>query len=284
MNSLTAKLLRVVACGANPDVNLAVLLTHAKKNKILLHLLRALNIEGPLREQQELGISEVTKVIQTLSKLLTNYNYVFFKLVKPVRYVPADVDLLIEESQVVKAAHRIMGLGYRVAVKDPYCLTLTKGDSIIDLYVHPSLGGVIFINGQKLLEHKCLKEFDGNEVISLEGYAEALVAASHAIYKERIYTLNDYLTVEEWTSKKTIKLSQQLNCEEVLKTAINVNGKISRGMLQAPYRIPFSAWLPIWTRKLQKDSLTRATSMNILRTLPDKRTGKLLISKLVTET
>jgi len=46
-----------------------------------------------------------------------------------------------------------MGLGYRVVVKDPYCLTLTKGDSMIDLYVHPSLGGVIFINGQGLLEH-----------------------------------------------------------------------------------------------------------------------------------
>ena len=34
MNNLTEKLLRVVVCGANPDVNLAILLTHAKKNKI----------------------------------------------------------------------------------------------------------------------------------------------------------------------------------------------------------------------------------------------------------
>jgi len=46
----------------------------------------------------------------------------------------------------------IEGRGYRVAVEDPYRLTLTKGDSIIDFYVHPSLGGVIFINGQGLLE------------------------------------------------------------------------------------------------------------------------------------
>jgi hypothetical protein len=42
-----------------------------------------------------------------------------------------------------------MRLGYTVAAKDPYCITLTKGNSIIDLYLYLSLGGVIIIDGKK---------------------------------------------------------------------------------------------------------------------------------------
>jgi hypothetical protein len=284
MNGLTEKLLRVVVCGANTDANLAILLTHAKKNKMLLHLLRALNIEGPLREQQELGIRKIVEVVQTLSKLLMEYNHAFFKLIKPVSYVPADIDLLIDESQAEKAAHEIMRLGYTVAVKDPYCITLTRGDSIIDLYIHPSLGGAIIIDGQRLLEHKCPMEFNGVEIMSLERYAEALVTASHAIYKERIYTLNDYFTVERWASKKTTKLAQELRCEEALKIAINLNEKIRLGILETPYKIPLLTWLAILTRKIQTDSLTRTTSINMLKTLVNKRAGKLLTSKLTRET
>jgi hypothetical protein len=284
MGSLTAELLKAAVYSTKPDVNLATLLAHARKNKILLHVLRALNIEGPLRDQQELSIRKIVEVVQTLSKLLREYNYAFFKLIKPVSYVPADVDLLIDEGQAEKAALQIMHLGYTVAVKDPYCITLTRGDSIIDLYVHPSLGGVIIIDGQRLLEHKCPMEFNGAEIMSLERYAEALVTASHAIYKERIYTLNDYFTVERWVSKKTVKLAQEFRCEEALKIAINLNKKIRLGILETPYKIPLPIWLAILTRKLRRDSLTRATSINMLKTLVNKRTGKLLTSKLMRET
>jgi hypothetical protein len=284
MGSLTAELLKAAVYSTKPDVNLATLLAHARKNKILLHVLRALNIEGPLRDQQELSIRKIVEVVQTLSKLLREYNYAFFKLIKPVSYVPADVDLLIDEGQAEKAALQIMHLGYTVAVKDPYCITLTRGDSIIDLYVHPSLGGVIIIDGQRLLEHKCPMEFNGAEIMSLERYAEALVTASHAIYKERIYTLNDYFTVERWVSKKTVKLAQEFRCEEALKIAINLNKKIRLGILETPYKIPLPIWLAILTRKLRRDSLTRATSINMLKTLVNKRAGKLLTSKLTRET
>jgi len=127
-------------------------------------------------------------------------------------------------------------------------------------------------------------EFNGAEIRSLEGYAEALVAASHAIYKERIYTLNDYFTVEKWTSKKTLKLAQELKCEEALKTAINLNRKIRLGTLETPYKVPAPTWLAILIRKLQTDGLTRATSTGMLKTLTNKRIGELLTSKLTRET
>jgi len=56
------------------------------------------------------------------------------------------------------------------------------------------------------------------------------------------------------------------------------------GILETPYKIPLPTWLTIITRKLRADSLTRATSMNILKTLTDKRIGRLLTSKLRRET
>jgi glycerol-3-phosphate dehydrogenase len=55
-------------------------------------------------------------------------------------------------------------LSYRVAVKDSYCITFARDDSMIDLYVHLSLGGVIFIDGGKLLEYRRLGEFNGENL------------------------------------------------------------------------------------------------------------------------
>jgi hypothetical protein len=283
MGSLTTKLLNAAVYSTKPDVNLAALLTHARKNKILLHLLRTYNIEGTLREQQELSIRKIVEIVQTLSKLLKEYNYAFFKLIKPVSYVPADIDVLIDESQAEKAAHEIMLLGYTVAVKDPYCISLTKGDSIIDLYIHPSLGGAIIIDGQRLLEHRCLEEFNGAEIISLESYAEALVTASHAIYKERIYTLNDYLTIKEWADEKAFRLAEELKCEPALRFATKLNEAISKGLIETPYKIPLLAWADLLTRKILKDPQTTLTIKNLITILGSRRKLKLLTSKFTRE-
>jgi hypothetical protein len=283
MNGLTVKLLNAVVNGAKPDVNLDLLLTHAGKNKILLHLLRALNIQGSMWEQQESDIDKVIEVVQTLSKLLKNYNYAFFKLIKPISYVPADIDLLIDESQTGRAAHEIMCLGYTTAVKDPYCITLTKGNSIIDLYVHPSLGGAIFIDGQRLLEYSCIMEFNGVEIKSLESYAEALATASHAVYKEGVYTLNDYFTVRDWADGRAFQLAEELKCTSALRLAIKLNEAISRGLVETPYKIPLRIWANLLIQKILRDPQTRSTSKNLVVALGSKRGLKLLISKFTRE-
>jgi hypothetical protein len=75
-----------------------------------------------------------------------------------------------------------------------------------------------------------------------------------------------------------------LKSEEALKIAINLNREIRLGILETPYKIPLPTWLAILTRKLRRDSLTRATSINILKTLVNKRSGKLLTSRLTRET
>jgi hypothetical protein len=82
----------------------------------------------------------------------------------------------------------------------------------------------------------------------------------------------------------TIKLAQELRCEEALKVAINLNEKIRLGILETPYKIPLPTWLAILTRKLRRDSLMRVTSINMLKTLINKRAGKLMMSRLTRET
>lgn len=255
----------------------------AMKNKVLLQLLRILNINDYLRFSQEKAFSSMLQVIETLSKCLKDCEYAFFKLIKPIVYVPADVDLLVSIHHVKKTIKLIERLGYNVITKDPYCVTLSKGHSIIDLYTYPSLGGVAFIDGQKLLEHSRKVEFNGIEVKSLEPYAEAVVVAAHAIYKERIYTLNDYFTLKKTLSKRSFELAKGLHCEESLKLIIAINRNVDEGLLGLPYKIPIALWFKLMTQKLYDDKLTKTTLINLIKTLFNQRFGKQLLAKLTGE-
>lgn len=282
---MTRKLIKVLEAGRGGlDTDMNPLMEMASGNKILLHLLRTLNIQGPLRESQERAMRKIVEIVESLSRRLEGYEYAFFKLVKSISYVPADVDLLINTDQAREAAKEVMGLGYKLIVKDPYCITLTRGDSIIDLYSQPSIGGIIFIDGQRLLNHTRISEFNEVEVRTLEPYAEALTAASHAIYKEQIYTLNDYFIVKKWTTGRSFKLAEELKCRPALELSIKLNRLIEEGVLETPYKLPPPIWLKIMMRKLHEDPLTKATLTNILREMRDPCIGRLLMSRLTRRT
>jgi len=64
---------------------------------------------------------------------------------------------------------------------------------------------MINVNTERLFEYKEDIEFNGVEIQTLTPSAEALVTMAHSIYKERIYTLNDYITVKNLMSKKTVR-------------------------------------------------------------------------------
>ena len=188
------------------EVDLSSLIDLASKNKVLLQLLVKLDVKNSLRESQEETLENIVRLVEFLSKDLDGFSFAFFKLVKPVSYVPADIDVLVKYDEREEIIRRIKELGFRVKVKEPFCTTLVKDSFIIDVYVHPTLGGMIYMNGQRLLDYVSIKEFNGIKIRTLEGYVEALVSAAHAIYKECIYTLNDYFTVKEWQRKKLLGL------------------------------------------------------------------------------
>ncbi|MCD6244392.1 MAG: hypothetical protein J7J65_04060 [Candidatus Korarchaeota archaeon] len=251
----------------------------ASLNKVLLQFLRDLDLRGDLREREEMRYDMFIKAINEISGRLEGLNYAFFKILKPA-YVPSDIDLLIDNTHLVSAISKLKELGYVTEVIEPYCITLSSPRSIIDLYLHPTMGGVIYLDGKRLLEFRREIYFNGVRIPALEGYVEALVSAAHAIFKERIYTLNDYLVLAKLSSNKTFKLAEELGCVETLLFAFKLNDSVEKGYLTLPYKVPLPLWLNILGSKVLRDPRARASLPNIIKALRDPRAGKLIFSKI----
>ena len=256
----------------------------ASLNKVLLHFLRATGFEGELRRREEARLENVVKVVERVAHIFRDLDYAFFKLVKPVIYTPSDIDILIAYDDISSAFSRLRKLGFTVKVIEPYCITMVRGASIVDLYLHPTLGGIIYLDARKLLEHRRLADFHGIEIPTLETYAEALVSIAHAVYKERIYTLNDYATVKGWFSKRTLRLAEELECQQAVGEVLNTHRLVEKHNLTLPYRIPLARWLMVLKHKISHDKVARTTLLNMPEVLRDRRVGRLILSKLVRET
>jgi hypothetical protein len=267
-----------------PDLKVESLKKLALKNKVLLQFLNVVKTDEPLRVEQEIRLRRTVQAARCLSDNLDGFDYVFFKFVKPVKYTPADIDLLVSLEDSLGVVRKIESLGYFVVVAEPYCTTLVNGESIVDVYVHPTIGGIIYLDGARLLEHVRHVEFNGFKIRTLAPHVEALVAAAHAVYKEKLYTLNDYFVIKKWVTKESFTLAKKLNCEYALKLALSLNQKIDCGQLNMPYSLPVSFWFFVLLQKFCQDKLTSATSLNVLKALKDERSGKHVTSKLTRET
>lgn len=267
----------------NSNLDLDRLVEHARKNKVLLHLFRVLDIEGPERNREEDRYAATIRVLRLVAQALKGLNYSVFKFFRPVAYVPADIDLLVSQTDFSKVLGALRELGFTPVVKDLYCITLMKGQHIIDVYVHPSFMGVALMDGEDLLGHTHSVDVDGVEVVVLEPYAEATVVAVHAVMKEAIYTINDHLTLKKWLTQKTIKMAQNMNCFAVIKQALKISREIELGLIEAPHKISPPTWLKLLSTKFVLDPRMRATSLNAMRFLANPRLGKLIISRLTRE-
>lgn len=267
---------------SNEDLKVSI--DVAAKNKVLLHFLRVMNIDGDIKVLQENMYKEFLRSLRLVANALKGIDHVFIKLRKPVRYVPSDIDVLLRRRDVGKAYSRLRSLGFRAEVVEPYTLTVTRGNIIVDLYVHPTMGNIIYIDGEKLLEYRENGFFEDVEIPVLEKPAEALIVAAHAIYKERIYTLNDYVTIKMWVSRKTVRLARDFKCLDAVREALIINDMVRRGDLKLPYRIPLNKWIILFTRKIISDEVTRGTILRTRRALKDPRFGEMIKSKLFRET
>ncbi len=256
----------------------------ASKNKVLLQFLRASGTHNDLRFREELRYRRFLKALKLVSDALDGLPYSFIKLRKPVRYVPSDIDVLIDIDSIRDAYLRLKALGFHAEVLEPYTLTVTKGGIIVDLYVHPTVAGVIYADGNELLRHKELIDFEGIRIPALRTYAEALITAAHAVYKEGIYTLNDYVTVRRWLSKETIELAEGMSCTEAIREAIAINKSIGKQGKTLSHKIPLGRWLAILNHKALKGLETRATILNLAKAVRDRRFGEQIKSKLTWET
>ena len=279
----TRILYSAIARGERPRLSgeaLETLVETAALNKVLLHALRVLGVEGPIREREERRLKTVIEDVASVARALKGLDHAFFKLVKPITYVPADIDVLIDSDGLREAVARLRMAGYRVEVAESYCLTMIKGGSIVDLYIHPSVGGVVYADGRLLLEHRRETDYHGVEITSLERHAEAVMAAAHAVYKEGIYTLNDMITVEAWLGRRGLRLAAEIRCSTAVKYALSVHETFRRGQ-PLPHKVPLARWLALLGGKLVGDGLTRATAGEAIRYLASKRIGRMVMSRAV---
>jgi hypothetical protein len=272
--SLTTLLLESIKQGV-PKASLKTLIKHASQNKVLLELLRRLNIDNELRRKQEEARTRIINEANRIANVLEGLDYAFFKLAKPVAYVPADIDILIDSDHVWCALEKLAKLGYRIVVKEPYTITL-KGTVLVDLYTYLSVANMVYLDSQKLLDRIGIIEMDGVPLPTLEKPIEALVTAAHAVYKEGIFTLNDHITITGWITQKTLAVAKQLHAQYAITLAMSLAAQVEKRELEIPYKLPAPYHIYILLLKAINDSQFRVTLPKILAKLEDKRTLKLI--------
>ncbi len=214
----------------------------ARLNKVLLHVLRAAGYEGELRREQEDGLRRIIGIVAEVEDALRGFDHAFIKLIKPVTYVPADVDVLVRRDQVLLAASRLVKLGYRVLLYEPYTITLVKDGINVDLYIHPSAANLVYARGEDFLRLRVVSRYHGVEVDAVDRNGEVVLTILHAIYKEGILTLNDAVTILSWLNEDAMELCKKLRCMHALEFALNVMSMAIRGSLVLPYKLPIIAW------------------------------------------
>lgn len=262
--SLTLDLLHALTKDSGSTSKLS-LVQHAKKNKVLLQLLRKFDEEGALRVSEENSYQVTVAALKEVSRRLTGLRYSLMKFNKPVSYSPADIDLLVAHDEVPQAVRRLLALGYSLRSNEPFCVTLER-EVILDLYVHPCAANVPYIDGQILLGHVRETDIAGLPLPSLEKEAESMLTASHALYKEQLFTLNDYLTFNGWFGPLTEDLAREAKVEPAIRISETLSKRVREGRLELPYRLGLIEVSSMLLRKLLEDSQTRASMVHALPT------------------
>ena len=134
-------ILRTILLGAGTAPT-AELLRDAERNKVLLEFAERANA-AEIAEAEKRKLKQVAEIAAEVHEALKGVDHLFIKLAKPVRYVPADVDMLTSQPKV--AAANLAKRGYRLVVMEPYIITLRKNGINVDLYLHPSVGNIDFL-------------------------------------------------------------------------------------------------------------------------------------------
>ncbi len=262
------------------------ILEHAAKNKILLHILRELNINNELRVDQEKKLKVIYSTLTSIWRKLIEFEGVsMIKFFKPIVYVPSDLDILVHEKDLVKTINILKDVGFHIQVVEPYCVTLINNNGVIvDLYIYPSFSNIIYLNRDILLENTTYVRVDDTLIRTLNREAEVLITIAHAVYKENIITLNDYFTITEWFNNRVVDLAEASRILPAVSIVLEYLSIITKGLVEAPVKINLPRLMLIYIDKFLKDNLTRTSLIKVTERLRDKRFGSLILSKITRKT
>jgi hypothetical protein len=256
----------------------------AKLNKLYLAYLRRVRdvLRNELTREEARyrwfmrNAAEVVEVLESVGA-----DYALYKFRRPFEHVSVDLDVLARVEDVPEAVRALVSRGFRVAVWEPYTVTLARSGFIVDLYTHPSFAWVVYMDGGRLLEC-CVEEVEvgGLRAGALSRDAEVVVAAAHAIYKEHLVLLSDCLLLWSWLNREIWGMAVEHGVEYALEVLLKACSLVWEGLTEAPYRPRPHAVLGALTRKLLHDPLLRTTLPSALRYLTRGDLGRRVLARL----
>jgi hypothetical protein len=211
----------------------------ARINKIgLLYSIKTDAIDIDLLKRSEL----LNYTVKTVSSIFNRagINYSIFKTIKPFPSTPADVDVLISDNDFDRAVSTLVDYGYRKLSGDTRTVSLKK-DMIVDLQVEPSVSTLPYLSRRLLMQHTEVNILDGIEVRTLAPEAEIIAVACHAIYKELMFTINDYYTIIVLTQHsdigKIIEIMDLSKTSDAMKIIIGLCAQITESIFTSDLKI-----------------------------------------------
>jgi hypothetical protein len=219
------------------DVKLAEI---AKLNKIsLLYLSSSTGArDHDLMRRYRLLLETLQDVCSAFNK--QSIRYCVFKTIKPFPTTPSDVDILLHQDDLQKAESLLISSGYIRTAHDAYSSTLEK-EMIVDLQLQPSVSNVPYLPKMLLMKNAVIKNINGIDVYTLSPEAELIVIAAHAIYKEQMFTMNDYyaitLLAEHADPMLLHNLADSASVTEVVRLAVALCSQITAEVFDSDLKV-----------------------------------------------
>jgi hypothetical protein len=214
----------------------------AKLNKISLLYMSAINVSeddySDLVHRNKLLYSTLADLSLLFNK--HNIEYCVFKTIKPFPTTPSDVDVLLSKRDFIEAESLLMSSGFTRTARDAYSSTLEK-EMIVDLQLQPSVSNVPYLPKMLLMKNAELRKVNDFNVSTLNPEAELIVIAAHSVYKEQMFTLNDYYAItmlaEQVDPARLLSLVKSANVLEVVRLAVALCSQITESVFNVNLKI-----------------------------------------------
>jgi len=183
-----------------------------------------------LKEKHERIMEKFVQVSSDLESL--GVDFAIFKSLKPYPTTTVDIDIIIFD-ELNEACKGLLGKGYALLGYGPESVTLKDPDGVvgIDLYNEIALSKFVYFDKEYLRRFKVkvnLNEF--GEVITLSKEADLLVTILHAVMKEWMFTIADYLTItyqlKDITFNALERMALETFCSKAFYLAIGISNML----------------------------------------------------------
>ena len=170
------------------------------------------------------------KLVQASSDLDSlGVDFAIFKSVKPYPTTTVDIDIVIFDG-FKEAFDGLLSKGYTLWGYGPESVTLRDPDGVIgiDLYNEIAISKFIYFDKEYLRRFKARVDLNGfGEVMTLSREADLLVTILHAVMKEWMFTIADYLTITYQLNNITFDVLESMAletfCSRALYLAIGIS-------------------------------------------------------------